>query len=40
MAPAGYLYVDGSSISVPRDFWGYFSGWGTLVAFDRAGAYA
>jgi len=36
MAPAGHLYVSKTTICVPRDFWGYFSGWGTLVTFDRA----
>ena len=35
MAPAGHLYVTEKSIVVPRDFFGYFSGWGTLVQFDR-----
>ncbi|MFP6872631.1 MAG: PQQ-binding-like beta-propeller repeat protein [Verrucomicrobiales bacterium] len=36
MAPAGYLYVTEKTITVPRDFWGYFSRWGTLITFDRA----
>ena len=36
MAPAGYLYITEKTIAVPRDFWGYFSGWGTLIMFTRA----
>jgi len=36
MAPAGYLYVTEKSVVVPRDFFGYFSGWGTLISFNRA----
>ena len=35
MAPAGYLYVEDKCLSVPRDFWGYFSNWGTFISFDR-----
>ena len=36
MAPAGHLFMTTKSIWVPRDCWGYFVGWGTLVSFDRA----
>ncbi len=36
MAPAGHLFVTEKSIWVPKDCWGYFLNWGTLVAFDRA----
>jgi len=36
MAPAGHLFMTTKSIWVPRDCWGYFTGWGTLVSFDRA----
>ncbi len=36
MAPAGYLFLEEKSVIVPRDFWGYFSGWGVLISFDRA----
>jgi len=36
MAPAGHLFMTKKSIWVPRDCWGYFTGWGTLVSFDRA----
>ena len=36
MAPAGYLFVNPKQVVVPRDFLGYFDGWGTLITFDRA----
>ncbi len=36
MAPAGHLFVTKESIRVPKDCWGYFLNWGTLVSFDRA----
>jgi outer membrane protein assembly factor BamB len=36
MAPAGHLFATSKSIWVPRDCWGYFTNWGSLVSFDRA----
>jgi len=36
MAPAGHLFVTEKSIWVPRDCWGYFLNWGTLISFDRS----
>ncbi|NQU23940.1 MAG: PQQ-binding-like beta-propeller repeat protein [Candidatus Nealsonbacteria bacterium] len=36
MSPAGHLFVTRKSIWVPKDCWGYFLNWGTLVSFDRA----
>jgi len=36
MAPAGYLFLNPVQVIVPRDFWGYFDGWGTLITFERA----
>lgn len=35
MSPAGHLFVTRDSIWVPKDCWGYFTGWFTLVSFDR-----
>jgi len=35
MAPAGYLFLNPMQVVVPRDFLGYFDGWGTLITFDR-----
>ncbi|MFP6613278.1 MAG: PQQ-binding-like beta-propeller repeat protein, partial [Pirellulales bacterium] len=35
MSPAGHLFVLRDSIWVPKDCWGYFTGWWTLVSFDR-----
>jgi outer membrane protein assembly factor BamB len=35
MAPAGHLFVTRKSIFVPKDCWGYFLNWYTLVGFGR-----